>query len=69
MWEMDNRLLIIDNRLIVSLNKNHETLENIWYFKTRVNTVSTNTPQISPTNSKFYEKDIAAQVYDVHVLK
>ena len=48
MWE-------IDNRLIVSFNKNHETLENIWYFKRRVNTVSTNTPQIFPTNCKFYE--------------
>ena len=58
MWE-------IDNRLIVWLNKNHETLENIWYFKTRINNVSTNTPQTSPTKCKFYEYDIVAQVYDV----
>ena len=63
MWE-------IDNRLIVSLNKNHKTIENIWYFKTRVNMVSTNTPQISPTNCKhFTSKILLHKFMTYHVLK
>ena len=48
MWGMDNRLL-------VSPSKNHKIPENISYFKTTVNTVSICTPQISPTDCKFYE--------------
>ena len=48
----------LDNRLIVSPSKNHKIPENICYFKTRVNTVNTYTPQISSTDCKFYEYNI-----------
>ena len=33
-------------------SKNHKSPENISYFKTRVNTMSTYTPQISPTDAR-----------------
>ena len=35
----------INYRLIVLSNKNHKTPENIQYFKRRVNTACTYTPQ------------------------
>ena len=57
MWRLDNRLL-------VSPSKSHKIPENICYFKTRVNTVNTYTPQISSTDCKFYEYNIVPQVYD-----
>ena len=39
----------IDNRLKTSPSKCHKIPENISYFKTYVNTMSADTPQISPT--------------------
>ena len=38
------RMSGIDYRLIVFINKNHKISENTWCFKTRVDTVSTDTP-------------------------
>lgn len=55
----------IDNRSIAPPSKTHKSPENIWFFKTRVNTVNTYAPQISSTDSKFYKSDVVAQVNDV----
>ena len=51
----------INYRLIVLSNKNHKTPENIRYFKRRVNTACTYTPQ----QVQFQEQDIVVQRYEI----
>ena len=49
MWETDNRL-------IVSPKRNYKIPENIWYFKTGVNTMSTYTTNISTKTARSTSK-------------